>query len=398
MTSRMAAHFVLALCIAGCGRGFLNQKVRNAETSLREYRKELALFRAAFGGTGDMPDVRFYLFGMGNRPKLLYLHGELQNAINGMVLKRWPVKRDFILPHEYKVVIQDSSGEVTVLREDSAGVWMERRGKSDLLPGTDVGLRLPGFRGKRFPSVLKVLHQEILVNVLNGKPVPNFFIYPRPWLRDGAMVAMVLKATGNLDCVRGWILGLSDPFDRNNAGETEADNPGQALYLISLVSDRAHPLVPGLLKALQRFEVRDGGKRFIRGRSDFAEHPVYQTKWAMLGLDALGLPNPYSVPDVQDSYGALFWMAPEGGINVPLNSGPRSFYPYLDWASDHFFKTRTGKISNRDYPLTWEIEASQANYEGMRIVDPAFMQGRTGTPHTWHAAEMFFVAMDLDAR
>jgi hypothetical protein len=34
----------------------------------------------------------------------------------------------------------------------------------------------------------------------------------------------------------------------------------------------------------------------------------------------------------------------------------------------------------------------------MRIVDPAFMQGRTGTPHTWHAAEMFFVAMDLDAR
>jgi hypothetical protein len=374
----------------------LTQPVRDAEKSLAAYRSELSEFRQTCGGAGKMPDVRFYLFGMGGRPKLLYKNGELQNALTGMVLKKWPVRKDLILPHEYKIVILDSAGAVTLIREDSLGIWLERNGESELLPGTGAAVRLPDFQGKRFANVLKVLHQEILINIVGGRPVPNFFIYPRPWYRDGAMMAMCLKATGNLGLIREWILGLRESFDRNNAGEAEADNPGQALYLISLVSDRNHPLVPELLKALKRFEVRDGDRRFIRGRSDFSEHPVYQTKWAMLGIEALGLPDPYSVPDVEDGYGALFWMGREGGRNAPLSSGDESRYPYLDWASDHFFGTKTGKISDRDYPLTWETEASQAGYEGMGIVDERYTRDRTGTPHTWHAAEAFLSILDSD--
>ena len=49
------------------------------------------------------------------------------------------------------------------------------------------------------------------------------------------VIARALEKTGNLDCIRPWILGLDEVFDRNNAGETEADNPGQALFLLSLV-------------------------------------------------------------------------------------------------------------------------------------------------------------------
>jgi hypothetical protein len=374
----------------------LTQPVRDAEKSLAAYRKELAVLRRSCGGAKEMPDVRFYLFGMGRRPKLLYKNGELQNALTGMVLKKWPVRKDFILPHEYKVVILDSAGAVTIVREDSIGIWLERNGESELVPGTEARVRLPDFRGNRFPDVMKALHQEILINVIDGRPVPNFFIYPRPWYRDGAMTAMCLKATGNLGLIRDWILGLSEPFDRNNAGEAEADNPGQALYLLSLVSDGSHPLVPKLVKALKTFEVREGGRLFVRGRSDFSEHPVYQTKWAMTGLEALGLPDPYTVPDLPDSYGALFWMKREGGGNSPLSSGASSLYPYLDWASDHFFGTRTGKISNRDYPLTWEIDASQADYEGMRIVDERYVREKTGVPHTWHSAEVFLSLLHSD--
>ena len=375
----------------------LMQPVRDAEKSLTDYRRELAVFRRMCGGAKEMPDVRFFLFGMGSRPKLLYRSGELMNALTGRILKKWSVKRDYILPHEYKVVILDSSGVPTAIREDSIGVWVERMGESELVPGTQAPVRLPDFRGRRFANVLKVLHQEILVNVIEGKPVPNFFIYPKPWYRDGAMMAMCLRTTGNLGLIRGWILGLSEAYDRNNAGETEADNPGQALFLISLVSDRNHPLVPKLLDALKTHEVRDGAKRHIRGRSDFAEHPVYQTKWAILGLESLGIRNPYTVPEVEDGYGALFWMKREGGRNTPLDSGKESRYPYLDWASDHFFATHTARISNRDYPLTWEIEASQANYEGMRLVDERFARNRTGSPHTWHSAEVFLYLMDSEA-
>ena len=49
--------------------------------------------------------------------------------------------------------------------------------------------------------------------------------------------------------------------------------------------------------------------KHIEGRSDFAPHPVYQTKWAKFGLRSLGLEDPYEVPQVADSYATLFWWA-----------------------------------------------------------------------------------------
>ena len=152
-------------------------------------------------------------------------------------------------------------------------------------------------------AVLKVLHQEILLNIVDGKPLPNFFVYSRPWYRDGAMMAMVLKRTGNLHLIKDWIVGLREPFDRNNSGEREADNLGEALYLMSLGSDRSHPLLPVVLEQLKHFE-KD---RHIEGRSDFALHPVYQTRWARLGLTSLGLPCSYAAPMVEDSYARLCW-------------------------------------------------------------------------------------------
>ena len=57
------------------------------------------------------------------------------------------------------------------------------------------------------------------------------------------MRTLAFRETGNLDCIRDWILGLREPFDKNNKGETEADNLGQALFLLSLVSNTNHPLV-----------------------------------------------------------------------------------------------------------------------------------------------------------
>jgi len=39
--------------------------------------------------------------------------------------------------------------------------------------------------------------------------------------------------------------------------------------------------------------------------------------------------------------------------------------------------------------MTWEADASQADYNGMRIVDPRLAERKLSMPHTWHAAEMF---------
>jgi len=60
------------------------------------------------------------------------------------------------------------------------------------------------------------LYQELLQGIVDGVPLTNAHVYTKPWIRDAAMMAMVLERTGELDRIRSWILNLRDPFDRNN--------------------------------------------------------------------------------------------------------------------------------------------------------------------------------------
>jgi hypothetical protein len=69
-------------------------------------------------------------------------------------------------------------------------------------------------------------------------------------------------------------------------------------------------------------------------------------------------------------------------------------YPYLNWACDHFHGLKRSPIGNRDYPLTWEKDASAANYAGMAIISDEYRQQRLATPHTWHAAEVFLYLLE----
>lgn len=363
------------------------------EKSLADYRAELAACRSAHGGSYDVPDVKFFLFGMGARTKLLYRDGILFDARSGKELHRWKVRKEIIVPPDYLVSLETEDGATITLREDAEAVWLEQGGQRTSLEGTKSAVRLPDFAGKKFPQVLRVLHQELLVNIVEAGPVPNFFVYDKPWYRDGAMVALALRETGNLDLLKPWILGLREPFDKNNKGETEADNLGQALFLVSLVADKSHPLVAKVLAEIPRFEKTDATDKHIRGRSDFGEHPVYQTKWLKYGLRALGLPDPYNIPKIADSYGALFWMDYKDQHVAGNDSNDRGPYPYLGWACDHFHSTKKSPLSNRDYPLTWEKNASEAHYGGLRIIAPIFTEQKISPPHTWHAAEAFLLLL-----
>ncbi len=363
------------------------------EKVLEAYRAELADCRASHGGGYDLPDAKFFLFGMGARTKLLYRDGALFEAQTGRELQRWKVTRETILPPDYSVTLETESDGAVALSEDSEAVWIEQGGKRTAIDGTKSPVKLPDFAGKKFPRVLRVLHQELLVNITEAGPVPNFFVYQKPWYRDGAMMALALKETGNLELLKPWILGLREPFDKNNKGETEADNLGQALFLVSLVSDKNHPLVAKVLAELPRFERSDATGKFILGHSDFSDHPVYQTKWLKYGLRALGLPDPYVIPQIADSYSALFWMDYCEQHVAGKDSDDRGAYPYLGWACDHFYGTKKSPLGNRDYPLTWEKNASEARYEGLKIISPIFVEKRLSPPHTWHAAEAFLALL-----
>lgn len=361
---------------------------------LQGYRAELARFRAEYGGTRELPDVRFFLFGLGPRAKFIYRDGRLVEARSGAVVRQWRLGTDLIVPPDCLVVVQLADGDRVRIWEDETAVWIEAGDRPEPLPGTQVPVKLPRFTGHPYAQVLRVLHQELLVNITPAGPVPNLFVYEKAWYRDAAMMALALKQTGNLDLIRDWILNLREPFDRNNAGETEADNLGQVLFLVSLVGGTNHPVVAKVLGELPRFERTGPQGRFIRGRTDFAEHPVYQTKWLKFGLQALGLPDPYVVPAVADSYSALFWMDFRTQHTPGQDASDRTNYPYLGWACDHFYGTKKSPISNRDYPLTWEARASQANYERLRRLDPVYAEQKLAAPHAWHAAEVFLYVLE----
>jgi len=370
------------------------ERAVSPQERLARYRQELDQFRRDFGGAHDLPDQKFFLFGMGLRTKLLHKSGALLNAQTGQIIRQWDASDEIILPSEYSVILRTKGGGEVCLVEDENGVWIEEGGKRVAIPGTTAPARLPNFAEFKYPAVMRVLHQELLVNVTTNGPSPNFFVYSRPWYRDGAMMALAFKETGNLDCIRDWILGLRETYGRNNGGETEADNFGQALFLVSLVSNTNHPLVAKVLAEIPKFEQKLDGVKLIKGRSDFAEHPAYQTKWLKFGLRALGLPDGYTVPRIADGYSALFWMDFKDTYVPGKDADDRGNYPCLGWASDHFHGAKKSPISNRDYPLTWEAKASQAHYDGIKNVSADYTKAKLAAPHTWHAAEVFFYLLE----
>jgi hypothetical protein len=202
---------------------------------------------------------------------------------------------------------------------------------------------------------------------------------------------MALQHTRNVAQIRDWIISLGDCFDGVHADHAEPDNLGQLLYLLSLVSDKNHPLVPRILEHMRDF--LDGGH--IRGTTDSAEHPVYQTAWMKFGLKSMGLPDYLNIPDIEDSYSTLCWWSDK----VPTKKAPplphKASCPYLSWAEAHFLKTPPPMdLAGKSYPLSWEANVSEAKYGGMMIVDSAFTDERICAPHSWHAAEMFLYLLE----
>lgn len=343
-----------------------------------------------------LPQRAFFLFGMGARRKLLYRAGVLCDAMNGALIEKWDVAAQRIRASEYAVELVEHRGRHVEIREDEEGVWANVGGAERML--TAGRLTLPSFDGHPQRDMLRVLHHEILVNIVDGKPLPNLFVYARPWYRDAAMMAMCLERTGNVALIRDWILSLREPYDRNNAGVCEPDNLGQLLYLVSLVSDAAHPVVSTVLAEVAKWRQGD----YISGMTDYAPHPVYQTQWLKCGLARLGLDDAYQVPVVADEYGDLCWWAPASWRADAPRSAPaapcmkeRPLYPYLDVARRHYYHQPLDSfLYNDGYPLTWEAQASQADYSGMMSIDPVLAVERICVPHTWHAAELFLYLLD----
>ena len=335
----------------------------------------------AASAEAKLPATRFFVFGEGDRRKLLYRAGTVTDIRSGEVIWQEKVSAERQIASQTAVEVTTRRGPVRI-REDEDGVWI---GKDRVARGSPI--KRPRFAANRNARRLRALHHEILVNIVDGEPVPNLFVYSRPWRRDAAMMAMSLAATGNVALIKPWVARLDRVFD-GNAGTDEPDNIGQTLYLLALANESKHPLVGQALDAARRFS--QGAH--ISGSTDGSAHPVYQTLWLKFGLKSLGLPDPYHAPLRLDHYRALAWWAPQASLPYPLRFGGsmRADFPYLAWAEAHYWKLAPPALPDEEsFPQTWEANAAQADYKGMKAVGDDWAKARTAGPHGWHAAEAF---------
>ena len=346
-----------------------------------------------------LPHPPFFLFGMGNRRKLLYKAGVLYDALTGDMLRNWKPIHEQIIPHEYTVKWQAREGKTYSIREDETGVCLMVEGTRTWLTGDPI--RLPDFKGgdlgepfgNSHAHLLKVLLHEVLVNIVDGKPLANFLVGSAPVYRDAAIICEALRRTGNLGLVKDWILHLTEPFDLARQGEREPDNLGQALFLISMVADREHPLVPRILEMAEDFRRTD----YLAGRTDGAEHPVYQTKWMKFGLKSLGLPDNFHIPVSFDSYASVFWMDYRGQVNAgpPFPEKVKEASPHLAWAEAHCHGWEPPmQVAAKSYPMSWEQQGDREPPYGMSLVAPEFVDRRIAAPQARHAAEMLLYFLD----
>ena len=86
-----------------------------------------------------------------------------------------------------------------------------------------------------------------------------------------------------------------------------------------------------------------------------------------------------------------WWSSYNTNIQQPIES---SAYPYLSYASRH--KLGLGEITmNSDvYPLSWEIDASQANYGNYDGLDNEMKTSKISPLHIWSASELLLWIMD----
>jgi hypothetical protein len=335
------------------------------------------------GCSGDaavLPPSDFFVFGEGDRRKLLYRGGVLRDLRSGEVVWRGAVSRETIRATETAVELV-ADGTALTLHEDAAGIWL---GDRPLV--TSGGINRPRFSGPQ-AGRLRALHHEILVNIVDSKPLPNLFVYDRPWRRDAAVMAMALAETGNLGLITPWIKGLDTVFD-GNAGVEEPDNIGQTLYLLALAGAKQHPLAAKAVAAIAKFKRGSG----IAGSTDGGHHAAYQTLWLKAGLQAMGLPDAYQVPWRADHYRSLAWWMPDGGVPYPLRFGAANTrdYPYLAWAEAHYWQSAPPALPSADaFPQSWEANGAAADYRKMAAVDRAWAAAKVAGPHGWHAAEAF---------
>lgn len=336
----------------------------------------------------------FYFFGLANRRKILYKKNNLIDLETGKKIYSFTEEDHLIVPNIYSILIETTDGKYIKIYEDNSGVHFNINGKDKIITGTNQKIKLYSFENQKWQNIKKVLYGEILFNIKDSKIYPNILVYNKPWYRDAAMASMVLKQTNNTNLISKWVKNIEDIYDRQNDGIQETDNLGELLYILSTQDEINYQLVDKIEKEAEKIAENNENGYYLNGKTDFQEMNLYQNLWYKLGIESVGRKFPFKLSDIpKDGYTELTWWSNYKYEANNETAGDIN-YPYLSLAKKH----KTGKsqiaVSGNLYPLSWEKNASQANYNKMKVVSSDFVNAKLSPVHTWTASEMLLLILD----
>ena len=339
-----------------------------------------------------LKNSNYFFFGMGNRKKLLFKENYLLNVDDATTIYSFNVESSLIIPNIYTVLIKTIDGQFIKIVEDKNGVHIISN-KDKIIEGTDSYLDLYDFKNQKYANIKKVLYNEILFNIKDGKIYPNILVYDEPWYRDAAIASMVLKETNNTNLITNWVLNIDEIYDKQNNGIKECDNLGELLYIISTQNKQNNKLISKIEKEAQQLIQNNTSQNYLKGKTDFLELPLYQSLWYKMGLESLGKQYIYDLPEQPDYYSITAWWSkdtPKNNISLNYNAN----YPYLLYAAYHTSRNNTIPLNKNIYPLSWEKSASEANYNKMSILGNYYQEQHISPLHTWSAAELLLLLLD----
>lgn len=371
----------------------------------------------------------FFSFGMGDRKKLIYKKGKLIDLQTKQTVRSFDFTHEMIIPNMYTVLLLDQAGKITRIYEDETGVHIEKgrmariwedwnnynQWEDDRLNNRETKLvenittetistsknkiNLPNFEESKVGRILKVLHQEILVNINQGKPRTTLMAKTNEsgLYREGMMAAMVLEETKNTWLFENWMKQIGSIYDcRNKLEKNEqkcvesADNPGQLLYLLGAITNNRQDLINKIRTEVKQKAI-DGE---FTGKVDEEEMGYYPTALLINGgrKNRIELGYDFNLRKPDKYLGLTWWLndykeAKHGNIVDPM-------HPAKEWASVHQEPGHYGltTILDEAYPLTFDGELTEAEAEEQKLINEHYSHEKgPRLSSIWHASEMFLM-------
>lgn len=361
------------------------EELKELDHYKKEYKEFIEEYKPELSNRTNWSD--YYYLGLGNRKKYLYRNNRIIDIETKKEIIHFQEKEHMIIPNLYTVVIETKSGDKIKIKEDEEGVHYIVNGKDKILDGTNKKIELYDFSNQKYSNIKKVLYGEILFNIKDSVIYPNIIVYDKPWYRDAALACMVLKKTNNLDLIKDWVNNITEIYDKQNDGVEEADNLGELLYILSTQDEKNEELIQKIEDEAERIANENEDGYYIKGKTDFGDMYLYQNLWYKLGIESVGKDFHFDIDSVaEDGYTNMAWWS---DYEVKDKDAIESLeYPYLSYATRH--KLGFGKITMNQslYPLSWEINASQAKYDNYEGLDTEMQIGKISPLHTWSASEL----------